>query len=134
MKKIIRSFFYLLLSLSISNFFLQNFRLDNGLLTMTRVALVLVLFELFLKPIIKILLLPISLITLGGIRIIINLIGLYLAVVLVPNFIILNISQPVIIWPNLEIHFLISQGIIAHLISSIFVSFSYTFLNWLRKK
>lgn len=134
MKKIIRSFFYFLFSLSISNFFLQNFRLDNGLSTLVKVALVLVLFELFLKPIIKLLLLPISLITLGGIRIIINLIGLYLAVVLVPDFIILNISQPVIIWPNLEIHFLISQGIIAHLFSSIFVSFFYTFLNWLRKK
>jgi len=134
MKKIIRSFFYFLFSLSISNFFLQNLRLDNGLSTLIKVGLVLAFFELFLKPIIKLLLLPISLITLGGIRIIINLVGLYLAVVLVPGFLVLSINNPVIIWPNLEIHFLISQGIIAHLISSIFISFFYTFLNWLRKK
>ncbi len=134
MKKIIRSFFYFVFSISVANFFLKNLRLDQGLSTLAQTALVLTAFELFLKPIIKILLLPINLITLGTVRILINLVGLYLAVVLVSGFMVLNISNPVIIWPGIEAHFLISQGIIAHLFTSLFISLNFTFLNWLRKK
>jgi len=43
-------------------------------------------FEIFLKPIVKILLLPISILTLGLIRIVINTLGLYLASSLVSAF------------------------------------------------
>jgi uncharacterized membrane protein YvlD (DUF360 family) len=134
MKKIIRSFFYFSLSLSLTNFFLKNLRLDHDLTTLFQAALVLTFFELLLKPIIKILLLPINFITLGSIRILINLVGLYLAILLVSGFFVLSISQPVIIWPNLKIEFLQSQGIIATLYTSIFISLFYTFLNWLRRK
>jgi uncharacterized membrane protein YvlD (DUF360 family) len=134
MKKIIRSFFYFSLSLSLTNFFLKNLRLDHDLTTLFQAALVLTFFELLLKPIIKILLLPINFITLGSIRILINLVGLYLAILLVSGFFVLSIIQPVIIWPNLKIEFLQSQGIIATLYTSIFISLFYTFLNWLRRK
>ena len=43
-------------------------------------------FELILKPILKILLLPVTFFTLGLIRIVINTLGLYLAVFLISDF------------------------------------------------
>ena len=52
--------------------------------TIIKAAIILAFFELILKPIVKILLLPISIITLGLIRIVINTLGLYLVTFLLP--------------------------------------------------
>jgi len=57
---------------------------NNKIFTIIEAALILAFFELILKPIVKILLLPITIITLGLIRIIINTLGLYLVTFLLP--------------------------------------------------
>lgn len=56
----------------------------NRVLTVIEAALILAFFELILKPIVKLLLLPISILTLGLIRIVINTLGLYLVTFLLP--------------------------------------------------
>lgn len=86
MKKLLKYTLYLSLALVIQNELFGNLSLEPRLETILKVALILAVFELILKPILKILLLPVTLLTLGLIRIVINTLGLYLAVFLVNNF------------------------------------------------
>lgn len=61
-----------------------NFGPDK-VFTIIKASLILAFFELILKPIVKLLLLPISILTLGLIRIVINTLGLYLVTFLLPS-------------------------------------------------
>jgi len=86
MKKLLRLITIISFALITHQYFFSNFYLENPLLTTVKVAVVLAVFELLLKPIIKILLLPINILTLGTIRIFIDTLGLYLAVFLLSDF------------------------------------------------
>lgn len=86
MKKILRYTLYLASALIIENEIWGNLYFSPKLETIIKVALILTIFELILKPIIKILLLPITFLTLGLIRIVINTLGLYLATFLISGF------------------------------------------------
>lgn len=56
----------------------------DRIFTLIKASLILAFFELILKPIVKLLLLPITILTLGLIRIVINTLGLYLVTYLLP--------------------------------------------------
>lgn len=87
MKKFFKYTLYLSFALVLQQELFKNLNFDpNRLLVIIKVGLILSFFELFLKPLVKILLLPISILTLGLIRIVINTLGLYLAAFLVPAF------------------------------------------------
>ena len=86
MKKILKYALYLAFALLIENEICHNLNFDPKILTLVKVSLILSLFEIILKPIVKILLLPITFLTLGLFRIVINTLGLYLAVYLIPSF------------------------------------------------
>ena len=86
MKKFFKTILIIAFAIVTHNYFFQNLILENEILTLIKVSVVLAIFELLLKPIIKIILLPINLITLGLFRIVINTIGLYLAVFLIADF------------------------------------------------
>lgn len=86
MKKILKYALYLAFALLIENEINHNLTFDPKILTLVKVSLILSLFEIILKPIVKILLLPITFLTLGLFRIVINTLGLYLAVYLIPSF------------------------------------------------
>ena len=86
--------------------------------TIVKAALILAFFELILKPIVKVLLLPITILTLGLIRIVINTLGLYLVTFLLP---VITISSFSIYSWNLT-------GFFAYLGTSFFISlFLYIF-------
>jgi len=80
--------------------------------TIIKASLILAFFELILKPIVKLLLLPISIITLGLIRIVINTLGLYLVTFLLP---IITVS-------TLNIYSWHLSGFFAYLGTSFFIS------------
>ena len=87
MKKFLKYALYLSFALVLQQELFGNLHFgQNRLLIITKVGLILAFFEIFLKPIVKILLLPISILTLGLIRIVINTLGLYLASSLVSAF------------------------------------------------
>lgn len=86
MKKILKYTLYLGFALVIENEIWRNLTFSPKIETIIKVALILAIFELILKPIIKILLLPITFLTLGLIRIVINTLGLYLATFLISGF------------------------------------------------
>ena len=86
MKKLLKYTLFLGFALVIENEIWSNLNFSPKITTIVKVALILAIFELILKPILKILLLPITFLTLGLIRIVINTLGLYLAVFLISDF------------------------------------------------
>jgi len=86
MKKLLKYTLFLSFALVIENEIWSNLSFSPKIETIIKVALILAIFELILKPILKILLLPITFLTLGLIRIVINTLGLYLAVFLISGF------------------------------------------------
>lgn len=123
MKKIIK--FVLLFSFSITtqNLFWQNLSFNHGLETIVLVAFILTIFDLFLKPIIKLLLLPINFLTLGLIRFVINTLGLYLAVFLIADFFVNPINLPAQTIYSLSLPPLSFSGFWCFLVNSISISF-----------
>jgi len=86
MRKILRYTLLLIFSLITVNQLWRNLFFGNQIVTLIKVGFILAIFEIILKPIIKLLLLPINILTLGTIRIFINTLGLYLAVFLLDDF------------------------------------------------
>ena len=86
MKKILKYTLFLAFALVIENEIWSNLSFSPKIETIIKVAFILAIFELVLKPILKILLLPITFLTLGLIRIVINTLGLYLATFLISSF------------------------------------------------
>jgi putative membrane protein len=86
MKKILKYSLYLGFALVIHQELFGNLTFSPKFPTIIYVALILAIFELILKPILKILLLPVTVLTLGLVRIIIQTLGLYLAVYLISGF------------------------------------------------
>jgi len=91
MKKILRYIILFSFSIVTTNLIWQNFYFQQIPWTIIKVAIILTIFELLLKPIIKILLIPINILTLGLFRIVIDTLGLYLAVFFIVDFQVGNI-------------------------------------------
>ena len=97
--------------------------------TIIKVAFVLAIFETVIKPIIKILLLPINVLTLGTLRLVISTLGLYLAVFFIDNFSLLNISTTSTNWQGLNtppFHF---SGFFAYLVSALTINLILGFFS-----
>ncbi len=91
MKKILRYIILFSFSIVTANLIWQNFYFQQTPWTIIKVAVILTIFELLLKPIIKILLIPINILTLGLFRIVIDTLGLYLAIFFIADFQVGNI-------------------------------------------
>lgn len=124
MKKILKLVLITTFVLVTINQIWGNLVFENNALTIIKVALILALFELILKPIIKILLLPINILTLGLIRIVIDTLGLYLAVFLLPDFQVNNINIS-------NINF---NGFLCYLVTSLTITIILNFYKFILSK
>lgn len=86
MRKILRSWFIHLIVLEAVARLTGAISFGPGFKGWALSALVLTAFTIFLKPLLKILLLPINFLTLGLLRWVINVLGLFLATYLVSSF------------------------------------------------
>ena len=111
-----------------------NLVFQQKVTTIITVAAILTIFELFLKPILKILLLPINLLTLGAIRWIINTLGLYLSVFFISDFLINDIHRSTSQLLGLTIPPLNFSGFWAYLVTSLSLSFIFYLFNFILKK
>jgi len=134
MKKIIRLSFIYIIALKILAETIPAVNFGENLKTILSVALVLTLFELFIKPLLKILLLPINLLTLGLLRWVVNVVGLYVASSFVSAFAIRPYYFPGLISGNI----VIPATQLNSLLTYIFVSFCLDILliviRWLVRK
>lgn len=129
MRKIIRFGLIFAFALTTGYSVLHHIILHNGIVTVVKVAAILAIFEVIVKPIIKILLLPINILTLGLFRVVINTFGLYIATFLVSDFAIGSAYLPRInilgiIIPALELH-----GFLSYLFTSIIVGSLFNFFK-----
>ena len=134
MKKILKFTLLITFSLITVNQIWGNLSFQNIPWTIIKTAFVLSVFEVVLKPIIKILLLPINLITLGTFRIIINTFGLYLTTFLFSDFQINNIKYPSTIFLGIQIPQLTFNGFFAYLVTSVTIGFILYFFNLIIRK
>jgi len=126
MKKLLKYILLFVFSLLTADQIWHNLTFQNIPLTIVKVALVLAIFELLLKPILKVLLLPINLITLGFFRIVIDTLGFYLAVFLLNDF---QISNIYISGYNYYI-----KGFFAYLLTSFTVALILNIYNFILRK
>lgn len=135
MKKIIRYTLLLTFSLITTNYIWGNLSFQSIPSAILKTALVLAIFELILKPIIKVITIPINILTLGFFRIIINTLGLYLAVFLFEGFQVGNINLAATTILGFSIPQLHFENFWAHLVTSFTIStILYLFNLILRKK
>lgn len=87
MKSILRSVLVSVLTIAVLAWFLPNVSYSSSV-TLIVAAIVLTLLEKILRPILKILFLPINVVTLGLFGLVINVFILYLATYFVPGFVI----------------------------------------------
>jgi len=83
-----------------------------------KTALILALFQIILKPILKFLLLPINLITLGFIGMVVDTLGLYIAVYFLNGFLVNNFFIPAISWQGIAIPQILLHNFFAYLATS----------------
>lgn len=112
MKSLIRSFVYYFLGLQLAINYLPGIKVQGGWQTLLSAAATLTIFNLLVKPILKLLFLPINLLTLGMFRWLINVIILYLLMMVVPEIKIIGFVNAVLV--------------------SFFLSFVWSLLRWLR--
>lgn len=128
-KKILRSIIIIALSIYLSSQILKNIHYSSSLNILLSASLVLAIFEYLVKPIVKLLLLPITILTLGLTKILINTLGLYFSTYFIDDFVIDNINlinlQPFgISIPNIK-----AQGFIAYMVTSVLINIVYNLLS-----
>lgn len=85
-KKHLRSFVFNLVALWLATQIIEGVSFVDGYQTLLLAGLALTLVNLIVKPLVKLLLLPINLLTLGLFRWVINVIALYSVTLFVPQF------------------------------------------------
>jgi putative membrane protein len=132
-KKYLRIFVYNLLALWVVTQVLEGVAVIGGLKPFIAAGLALTLVNLLVRPLIKLLFLPINLLTLGAFRWLVNVVTLYLVTILVPQleikpFTFPGFSYQGFIFPTLEL-----SPFWALVVATFFLSLTTSFLYWIRK-
>lgn len=133
MKRYLRHLFYNFLALIFTGYVLAGVKFVGGYQTILLTALVLTAVNLLVRPLVKLLLLPINLLTLGAFRWLINLIALYLVTVIVPQFQIKSFTFTGFTYQGFVVPTVNLSVFWAFLVTSLVLSLSTTFLFWLNK-
>lgn len=133
MKKYLRQFFVNFLSFWLTGKLITGVYFGQGLKTMALAAVSLTAINLIIKPLIKILLLPINFLTLGGFRWLINVLALYLVTQIVSQFEISSFLFEGFTYQGFSIPEISFSTFWAYVIASFFLSLVTTFLLWLSK-
>lgn len=133
MKRFLKLILLISFAISLQNQFWQNLHFSQGVWTIVKVAIIISIFEILLKPIIKVLLIPINILTLGTFRIVINTVGFYLAVFLLSDFKVNNINLPPNVWQGFSIPELSFYGFWAYVVTSASTHFLLYFFQYIIK-
>jgi len=133
MKKIFRSLVINLAALILVSQAIAGFKISGGYQGILFTAIVLTGVNFAIKPLIKLLLLPINLITLGAFRWVANVFSLYLVTLLIPYLEIFSFTFPGFTYQGFIIPEMYLVKIWVLFISSFLISLFTTFLFWLFK-
>lgn len=133
MKKILKVFVVTLLSLAIVSQFTPAINVSGGYKGFLVTTFALTLAHYLIKPLIKLLILPINLITLGGFRWLTNVVTIYIVSLVVDYFQIVGFHFNGFTYNGLVIpSFFVSQ-LVALILVSFLMSITATFFFWLFK-
>ena len=134
MKKHLRKWLIFVISLAAVNQLTNTLGFTAGIKTLLVVAAAFTVFDAAIKPVVKILLLPINLLTLGLARWVVNVVGLYLVTIAVPGFVIFPYQFPGFNY----------QGFIAppfslslfwtYVLISFLLNLTFSLVSWILKK
>ncbi len=134
MKKILKTTLISLIALRTTALIIDSLNFAQGLRSLLFAALALTGFEYLLKPIAKILFLPINILTLGTLRWIINVIGLYLVTIFVDGFSLSPYNFPGLEWQGVVVP-AVSFGLIpTYILTSLLINLNVTLVTWILKK
>lgn len=119
MKKILKYTLLFTFALITYRYLWGNIEFTNQPGSIVLVGLILAFFEIILKPIIKLLLLPINILTLGLIRFIIDTLGLYLAIFLIGDFSLNSVGSSGTLWQSYGLPPFQFSGIASYIFTSI---------------
>ncbi len=131
MKRIFRYWAIVAFSLLISQQIGHSLIFGNHYLTVAKVALFLTFFEYFLKPLVKLLLLPVNILTLGTLRWIVDVLALFLAVTFVANFRVRDFVFSGLQLPNLVISPFSFHGFWSYVATAFWLNLIIAVLRWL---
>ena len=134
MKKLLRTIVINIAALWVVASIITSLRFQSGWKTIFWAALGLTIFEYLLKPLAKILFLPINILTLGTLRWIINVIGLYLVAISIEGFSIDPYYFPGINWQGLVVPPIKFSLFLTYIIASLMINLVITTLGWLFKR
>lgn len=133
MKTVLRNFLINLAALAFTSMVLPGLTLSGGFLTLAKGALGLMLINLAIVPLLKIMFLPLNLLTLGFFTWIINVMALYFLTTIIPQIKLVSYSFP---GTNLN-GFIIPQAemnvLTVAIVASLLIGFLSHFLHWLAK-
>lgn len=132
MKSLIRSFVFNIFALQLAASFIPGVSYNGGLKTISLAGLTLALFNLLIRPIINLFLLPINLLTLGMFRWVVNVIILYLLTLIIPNFMIHGFKLAGFSFASFVIAPVFVNAFWNTILTSFFLSFVLGFLYWLK--
>lgn len=134
MKSILRSFLINGLALwLVSQALPGSMNFSRGTETLLFTAFVLGIINLFVRPLLKLFLLPINLLTLGAFRWVVNVLSLYLVTVVVTDFKIQNFFFPGFSYNVVTVPSLFLTGFWAFVLVSFSLSIISHFLFWLSR-
>lgn len=132
MKSLIRSFVFNFFALQLVESLVPSVYFNEGLKSLALTAVALAFFNMLVRPVIGLLLLPINLLTLGMFRWLINVIILYLLTLVIGSF-----SIQAFNFPGLNIYDLVIPAIYLNVfwntvLTSFLLSFIFSLLSWLK--
>ena len=133
MKKHLRLFLINLVALWLVTNVLEGVGYSEGFKVLALAALVLTVINFVVKPLIKLLLLPINLITLGTFRWVVNVLSLYLVTIIVPQFQVQSFHFPGFSHQGFVIPAVYLSTFWALVVASLLISLITTLLLWLMK-
>lgn len=131
MKTILRAVFLNLVTLYLVARFYSGLTIENQLTTYLAAAAVWTLLNKIVKPIIKLLLLPINLITLGLFSWVVNVITLFLLTYFIKGVVISAYNFPGIAYQGFIVPPMHFNLIITYIITSLVLSLTHLVLVWL---
>ena len=134
MKKILKLTLLFTFSLITANQIWGNLSFGSIPSSIIKAAFILSIFEIILKPILKIILFPINLLTLGLFRIVIDTLGLYLAVFLFSDFKLYDIHTLPTNWWGLSIPAFNFVNFFTYLVTSVTIGLILNFFNFIIRK
>jgi len=131
MKTAVRGIAIYTLALFLLPFIVPGVQITGGVITYLLGGVALTLLFLVLRPVLKIISLPINIITLGLFSFVINAFILYLLTIFISGIIIQDFSYPPFIFLGMSIPAIYLPLLFAYIYTSFVLSFIDSFLTWL---